>query len=374
MKQVQAVLEEGIRAGLHFGAQLYVSRVDEIVADLAIGQARRPGDADPGEPMRADTINLWMSAVKPVAAVAIAQLRERGLLDWDDRVARFVPEFGVNGKERITVRHLLTHTGGFRMGATSWTPEPWEQTVARVCAARLEPRWVPGEKAGYHPSSAWIMLGEIVRRVDPQQRTYDAYVRREIFEPLGMDDSWIGMPPERYRAYGRRIGGMYETSREPAAGPNEGVPSEATCALVRPGANGRGPIRELGRFYEMLRRGGEASAGGARVLSAESVGEITRPHRIGLFDHTFKHEMDWGLGFIVNSNESSRHTMPYGYGRFASPRTFGHSGARSSCAFCDPAHGLVVAWVCNGTPADELHQARQRAINEAIYEDLSLLL
>jgi CubicO group peptidase (beta-lactamase class C family) len=64
--------------------------------------------------------------------------------------------------------------------------------------------------------------------------------------------------------------------------------------------------------------------------------------------------------------------MPYGYGKYASAKTFGHSGSKSSCAFCDPDHQLVVAWVCNGMPEESKHQARQRAINEAIYEDLNL--
>ena len=68
-----------------------------------------------------------------------------------------------------------------------------------LCAAKLEPRWVPGEKAGYHMASSWFALGEVIRRVDG--RPFPEYVRAEIFEPLGMDDCWVGMPPERYRRY-----------------------------------------------------------------------------------------------------------------------------------------------------------------------------
>jgi len=64
--------------------------------------------------------------------------------------------------------------------------------------------------------------------------------------------------------------------------------------------------------------------------------------------------------------------VPYGYGRFASDATFGHSGAQSSCAFADPEHELVVAWVTNGTPGERPHQKRHREINHAVYEYLNL--
>src|SRR5438105_13794575 len=76
-----AAIERGMRQGLHIGAQLYVSLRGEVIADVAIGEAKR------GVAMRPDTLMLWLSAGKPITAVAIGQLRERGLLDWDDRVA-----------------------------------------------------------------------------------------------------------------------------------------------------------------------------------------------------------------------------------------------------------------------------------------------
>jgi CubicO group peptidase (beta-lactamase class C family) len=82
--------------------------------------------------------------------------------------------------------------------------------------------------------------------------------------------------------------------------------------------------------------------------------------------------IDFGLGFIVNSNRYGVETVPYGYGRSAADQAFGHSGAQSSCAFGDPTHKLVVAWSCNGLPGERLHQRRAREINSAIYEDLGL--
>jgi CubicO group peptidase (beta-lactamase class C family) len=111
---------------------------------------------------------------------------------------------------------------------------------------------------------------------------------------------------------------------------------------------------------------------GRRLLSPQTGEAFTTPHRIGMMDATFKHVMDWGLGFIVNSARYGAETVPYGYGHHASPRTFGHSGYRSSVAFGDPEHGLAVALAFNGTPGNERHELRVRSVLDAVYGDLEL--
>lgn len=355
MKRTEAILNNGLAQGLHLGAQLYVSRHGHVLADWAVGEARR------GLPMRRDTILPWYSSCKPVAAVALAQLRERGELDFDEPVARFIPEFAANGKAAVTLRHVLTHTGGFRFTATQWRTESWEEIVAQICRSPLETGWIPGQRAGYHIASGWHILGEVVRRVDG--RSYDRYVREEIFLPAGMVDSWIGMPLEQYHAYGERLGWMYYTAAHP---PHADPDPLAAFTQCRPGASGCGPVHELGRFYEILLRGG------APLLTAESVALLTARHRVGMRDVTFNHVLDWGLGFLLDSNRYGAETVPYGFGRHCSERTFGHGGQQSSSAFADPKHGLVVAWICNGLPGEPRHQQRCRALNSAIYEDLGL--
>jgi CubicO group peptidase (beta-lactamase class C family) len=377
----------GVAAGLHLGAQLYVGRHGEVIADGALGDIR------PGEPLRPGHLFLWQSSSKPVAAVAIAQLWERGLLEIDDPVALHIPEFSVHGKGgkggrgdrggegAITLRHLLTHTAGIRLLKTGWPEDGWAAIVARIAAMRPEPRWVPGAKAGYHHASSWFLLGEVVRRRDG--RPFSRYVREEIFQPLGMADSWIGMPRDVFLGHRARgsLAPIYRTEGPPGTPPQEqGWDSEAWVTGTNPGANGYGPMAQLGRFYEMLlARGRVPAAGGAAavarqrpILSPQAVEALTARHRAGMMDHTFHHVLDWGLGFIVNSRQYGAATVPYGYGSHASPRTFGHSGYRSSTGFADPEHGLAVALAFNGTPGNEAHERRIRAVLDALYEDLGL--
>ncbi len=362
LPRTREAIEAGIRDGLHLGAQLYASLHGEPVADAALGESR------PGAPLTRDHLMLWLSSTKPVPAVAIAQLWERGLLELDDPVARHVPEFAANGKEGITLRHLLTHTGGIRLLDTGWPQASWEEIVAKICAMKPEPRWIPGQKAGYHQASSWFILGEVIQRAGG--RPFSVYIREEIFQPLGMADSWIGMPHERYLSYQEsgRIGAMWNTEGSEPKG--HGWDTEERCVRPSPGGNGYGPLRELGRFYEMLL--GRGSWNARRILLPQTVEAFTTPHRIGMTDVTFKHVLDWGLGVIVNSIQYGAETVPYGYGHHASARTFGHSGYRSSTGFADPERGLAVALAFNGTPAGDAHERRIRSVLDALYEDLGL--
>ncbi len=353
-------LERGRAAGLHLGGQLWVSLDRESVVDRAFGEAR------PGEPMTAEHLVPWLSSSKPVAAVAIARLWEAGKLGLDDRVAAHVPEFGVKGKEAITVRHLLTHTGGFRLLRVGWPKEPWESIIAWICESRIEPRWLPGRTAGYHLASSWFMLGEIVRRLDG--RRFETYVREEIFEPLGMDDSWIGMPEALYDGYAGRLAPVFNTEKRPPA--EHDWHSRLSVTRCSPAGGGWGPVHQLARFYEALLAGGRI--GDVRIVSPPTVEALVSRQRVGLYDRTFQAKIDWGLGFVLDSRHYGQPEVPYSYGRHASPRAFGHSGYRSSAAFADPEHALVVALAVNGTPAEDDHRRRFDEVLTAIYEDLGL--
>jgi CubicO group peptidase (beta-lactamase class C family) len=186
---------------------------------------------------------------------------------------------------------------------------------------------------------------------------------------------------EQYRAYGDRVGVMMNTFKKPME--PAGLDTEQAATHCRPSGGARGPARELGRFYEMMLAEGSIpgtpAADGpiqrtkrarARILTADTVRLLTRPHRVGLFDHTFRHTMDWGLGFIVNSARYGPDTVPYGYGPSAGERAFGHGGSQSTCAFADPDRDLVVVIIFNGQPGEPAHHRRLRVTLAALDEDL----
>ena len=355
LPRTQRLLLDGIAAGLHPGSQCYVSLHGEPIAEVAFGDAR------PGVAMTTQSRTLWMSAGKPVTAVAVLQLVGRGLIALDARVADVIPEFGANGKSAITLRQILNHTAGFRGPLNNFTPGTWDEILARVYALKQEPGWVPGERAGYHIGSSWFVLGELVRRLDG--RAIDAYVAAEIFAPLDERTASIGTPDDG-------VALMSITEKQP---PTTDWPGNtpAANAIPRPGANARGPIRALGKMYESLLQSIGGAPSYAELLPASLAREMTTPSRVGMVDQTFKQTLDWGLGVMIDSKKYAGEHQ-YGFGPHASPQTFGHSGNQSSCAFADPHFGLVVAWTCNGMPGEALHQTRASAINAAIYEDLTL--
>jgi CubicO group peptidase (beta-lactamase class C family) len=356
--RARAIVEEGIEQGLHLGAQVYVSIHAAVLADDATGEARR--DA----PLTPDTLMPWYSAVKPLLAVCIAQLVEESRLDYDDYVVDFVPELGPGDKERMTLRHLLTHLSGLPQLDFYGESLPWDAIVHRICRADLLAP--PGERAAYNTEAAWYLLAEVLRRVDG--RPYDRYLREMLCEPLGMNDTWVGIPAHLYDAYGQRAGVLHDTSGTHVAPVKPRNAQEAVPC--RPGSGGYGPIRELGMLYEMLLGKGERN--GVRILRPGIVAELTRRHRTGKFDETFQHKVDWGLGFLINSSHYGPQTVPYSYGLHASERTFGHGGMQSSAGFADPEHGLVIAALFNGMPGEARHGRRIRRLATALYEDLRL--
>lgn len=356
------VVENGIERGLHTGLQLYVSRGGTVVADCGFGKS------SPGVKMTPQTIMMWLSAGKPLTAVAVLQLVERGLLDLEGRITDWIPEFATGGKEQVRLHHLLTHTAGFRNVETGWPHLSWDETIDRICKSPLEDDWRVGETAGYHTSSSWFILGELIQRVDPQGRSFSEYLRQEVCEPLGMNDSWNGMTSEFWSANNVRIAEMSQREK----GKTGLLPwhDEQHFAAASPGANSRGPVNELGKFYECLLAGAELN--GRRILSDESVELLTTRHREGLYDQTLLHKVDFGLGVIVDSNRYGVDTVPYGFSPYCSEQTFGHGGSQSSIGFADPDAKLVVCYVANCRIGEPRHQKRNREIVSAIYRDLEL--
>ncbi len=360
MPRVMAELRRGIESGLCTGAQLSCSLPGEPPLHMWVGEVRE------GEHFRRDILCNWMSTTKPVAVVAIGQLWERNLLSLSQPVAKYIPEFGRNGKEGVLVEHLLTHTAGIPYADMAmWAQlHEWRGVLDAICDASLEAGWEPGKRAGYHPYSAWFLLGELVRRIDG--RDFAQYVREEIFLPLGMPDCYVGMPAADYEAYSSagRIaelrtlakGGHVVGTRSHGTSPNE------VMACV-PGANGRGPAEQWLRLFQMLTEEGLASDGTTRLLQPSTVRGLSARYRVGMHDEVQGIRCDWSLGLSVGSALSGTH---------ASANTFGHGGSQSSMGFCDPLHGLSAVIVCNARPGPKLHHERMHRLATILYEDLGL--
>jgi CubicO group peptidase (beta-lactamase class C family) len=342
LEEGQEALRRGMAEGRHAGAQLYVSRFGRPVLEFACGEAA------PGRPMTPDTIAPWFSACKPLTAMAIALLVDRGRLDLDDPVKRYLPEFAA-GKEACTLRHVLTHQGGFPGAVSHADQRGWDDTLAAICAYPAE--YPPGTRAGYHPTAGWYVLAEVLRQLDG--RFIDRFLAEEFFAPLEMRDSHLGIPPERQDALAPRLARVHlgRTEREHFAGPAfvEQFNGSGELARINPSGGGRGPARDLGRFYELLLAKGRW--GERQLLDPRTVQLFTACHRWDLPDKTLAGApLPWGLGFCLYGNADVHPGV--------SRRVFGHSGMVSTIAFADPESGLACVVLTTGL-LDPLTNARR---------------
>src|SRR5215217_8621270 len=174
------------------GAACAIYHEGEKVVDLWGGYS----DVGRREHWQEDTLVLVYSATKGLAGMAMAVAHSRGLLDHDERVAAYWPEFAQNGKQDVTVRQLLSHQAGL-----SAMDRPLDlATIADRDAlagviSRQKPAWEPGMRHGYHGISLGWYEGELIRRIDPKLRSIGRFFQEEIAEPLGAE-FYIGVPAE----------------------------------------------------------------------------------------------------------------------------------------------------------------------------------
>lgn len=349
------VLEACRAKGLHDCAQVYVSRYGEPLLDVALGESR------PGRALRTDDVMLWYSSGKPLTVVAVLQLWEQGRLDLDDLVAKYLDGWA-NGKERCTLRHVLTHTGGFPMpGDKVFDADlTWDEAVAATVAAPA--LWEPGTSAGYHPASGWRVLGAIVEAIDG--RRFDKYLREEVLDPLGLDDCHLGIPVELQAEYGDRLVPVIWTGHRLPNFDKDGnlymaeyridrIHNEPWhIAKVEPGGGMRGPARELGRFYESL------LGYGPSLLDPHTIDTMSAAHRWGVKDRTFRIYIPWGLGVQIDFTGGTTR------------RAFGHGGMASSRGLADQECGLVMVVITNGLAGAIDNEKRFLEATDALYTAL----
>ena len=355
LSPVVELLERRRGEGWHTCAQAYVSLGGEVLLDAAIGETRR------GRAAQVDDVMLWYSSGKPLTTVAVLQLWEQGRLRLDDRIGAFLPHWGA-GKERCTLRHVLTHTGGFPMwgDATYDRDLSFDEALAATVAAPAQ--WAPGTAAAYHAASGWRVLGGVVEAVDG--RRIDRYLDEEVIGAVGMASTSLGIPRAVQAELGDRIvpvawTGHHLPRREPDGGirmvpyPIDRWHNEPWhIAKVEPGGGVRGPARELGRFYEAL------LGFGPTLVEPRTVEVMTAIHRSGMKDRTFGLDIPWGLGV--------QRQFTGGAGR----RAFGHGGMASSRGLADPDLGLVLVVVANGLAGFFDAEQRNLEVTDAVYSAL----
>jgi len=368
------------------GAALCVYHRGERVVDLWGGVR----DAE-GTRWDRDTLAPSFSTTKGVAATALHILVDRGALDYDDRVADHWPEFAQEGKDGITVRHVLTHQAGLyhirKMIDRADRMLDWEYVVRAIEQAR--PVHEPGQRTAYHGLTFGYLVGELIQRVSG--RSFSQVVQDEIADPLGTDGLYIGAPTSVLDRAASLLGAeprwlspralafsgawldlgvtaMIGSALRPFLNPvglavdvqsildalaPAGIDTfdfgaHATLQATIPAANGLFTARALAKMYAALANGGEIDGG--RLVARRTIERATERQAATAELAVIPFNMHWRLGY---------------HGVFTTrgiPRNaFGHFGYGGSGAWADPKRRLAMALTVNsgqGTPFGDLRILR----------------
>ena len=360
------------------GAALAVYRNGRAVVDLWGGVR----DSAQRLPWEQDTMVPVFSTTKGVSALVIASLRSKGLLDWDERVASYWPEFAAAGKDAITVRQLLAHEAGLAVIDTRLRMRTLGDldALAEILAAQ-PPAWEPGTRRGYHAVSLGLFQNELVRRVDPQRRTIGRILAEDFAEPLGLQ-LYIGLPDDvdldrvavlgrlSPRAALRQLRGVpWPLARQLADRRSPTYRSLTNPALARadrftqryvlkpelPSSNGVGTPRSIAALYE-------AAASGSPKLPIDAVtlAELSEPVTARVrTDLLLRARRAYALGF-------SRPVPDFWFG---SPggRSFGTPGLGGSFGFADPDAHLGYCYAPNRLGIRLSDDPRETSVRRAVY-------
>ena len=353
------------------GMAVAVYHHGELVVDAWTGQRNAAGD-----PWTRDTMSMSFSTTKGVVATIVHRLVDRGLLDYDATVATYWPEFATAGKGSITLRQLLDHQAGLHdvRGLTDSTEGllDWNSMVKLL--AEAEPAWEVGTRSAYHALTYGYLVGEVIRRVTGL--TVNEALQREIVEPLGIGQMYIGAPPTvrsdiaEQLVDPKSLDRLFKTTKylsrferfEPlySALVVDDIVDVATTEHIHdgeiPAANGVFSARSLARMYAALATPDDFDS--PPLVSAETMREATRVQTTGDGrtgtkvgrDAGVMINMHWRLGYHLVGTTSG-----------VLPRAFGHFGFGGSGAWGDPDSGLAVAMILNqvgGTPFGDTKMLR----------------
>ena len=346
------------------GAALCVQVAGETVIDVWGGVINRHGE----QLWQRDTLVNIFSSGKPVAAVVLLQLVAEGRLQLDTPIAEYWPEFAQQGKQLITLRHVLSHQAALPAVLEPLAPETlfdWQQMVSAV--ENTPPWWTPGSAHGYAPMTYGWLVGELIRRVDGCEP--GEAIAKRIAEPLQLE-LYLGLSAQELPHVGdvMRMKGVYGDAasmrlmqaigsdpRGMTAKAFANPPSMLTSTnklewrqMQQPAANAHSTARGLAGFYTGLLQG--------QLLDTEMLKEMLTEHSAGA-DLTLLTSTRFGLGCMLEQVDQ----LPASYALGA--HSYGHPGAGGTLGCADPEREVSVAFITNSLGASVLMDPRAQKIN-----------
>lgn len=321
------------------------------------------------------------STTKGLAAMCLALLHSRGLLDYDKPVAHYWPEFAAGGKESITVRQLLDHEAGLCcLDQPLRVRDIADLDKLAVILARQRPAWPPGERRGYHTTTLGLYMNELVRRVDPKHRSLGRFLCDEIAGPLG-GEFYIGLPdsipdsriarvvlynPPLVSVPRRMLAGLLNPRSLFARSlpyPRDGnINAREYQRVEQPSVNGIGEVRLVARAYGEFATGGKTLGLARRTLDELEAAPVDPPG--GPIDAVLRESSYFRLGFA----------KPGPRGWFgSSARAYGMPGLGGSIGFADPDKELGFAYAPNRLGYNLGGDDRRRNLAAAVYRSVARL-
>lgn len=318
---VNQAVARGVTRRVYPGAVLIVGRQDTML--LSRGYGHLTWSARTARPAADSTIWDVASLTKVVATTGVAaRFVDRGLLDLDAPVSRFLPAFSDGDKPLVTVRMLLDHTSGLPPFIRLWevTATPGD-AVARICVEPL--RRPPGTAAEYSDLNA-ILLGVILEQVGGAP--FDQLVQREVIMPLGLTQTSFGAVPARARAAPTTSDGQLRagTVNDPNAAYLGGVAGHAGLFSTGP------DLARVARAWL-----GQGTLDGVTWLSAATVRRFLTPSAM-----SGTRLLGWDTPDLSGPEPSS-------FGRDPDRGTYGHTGWTGTQMWIDPARDVYVIFLTN---------------------------
>lgn len=355
-KLVEDLATEYCHAGILTCAAITTGTADSMEQPLHVGRQH----PDQPSPLRNDAIFLVASITKPIVAMGVMLLIERGQLTLADRVTDFIPEFGQNGKHGVEIRHLLTHTSGLpdmlldntelRQSHASLT-----RFLERTCE---EPLAFPPGRSVQYQSMGFVVLGEIIARLTGMP--CGQFLKREFFGPLEMNDTTLGVPDEWFSGTPNRIDRIpsVQLPAEHVDGPTWNWNSPYWRRLGAPWGGLLTTVSDLGAFAQFLLRSGTTRSG-RRLLAPATIAAATHNQLMAMRDvpDIERRCRPWGLGWRLNWPAHSAN-----FGDLLGPNTYGHWGATGTVLWIDPDQELF-AVILTTTPQEPAGRFLSRLSN-----------